>query len=319
MSRRFNVYIPSGDNGVEVHPMKKWLRQHPEHVSESMDVDTHNSHQLCSGLRQQDWVVQEAETREVRVISPESDTVSRVARLFGQFERRRFNVYIPSGDSGVEVHRMKKWLSQHPDRIPEGMDVGGYDAAAVCAALRRQGWKVQETRTEVRLISPDSDTELRVVKLFGQSEDEEEPNLDGDSIFTLEHQLRDFFAENIDTIPINGRYLRSYEDEEGQEGVEYQTATGRIDILAVDDNDAFYVIEFKRDRASDKVVGQVARYMGCVQHTIAGRREVKGVIVAKDIDDKLRYAASVIPQVHLFEYQMEFHLNEADEIRTRQL
>ena len=85
------------------------------------------------------------------------------------------------------------------------------------------------------------------------SEDEEEPNLDGDSIFTLEHQLRDFFAENIDTIPINGRYLRSYEDEEGQEGVEYQTATGRIDILAVDDNDAFYVIDFKRDRASIKL------------------------------------------------------------------
>lgn len=312
MSKRFNIYIPSGDSGVEVHRMKKWLRQPREHVPEGIDVNRQNSYQLRSTLKHQGWVDRETET-EVRLISPESDTLSRVDKLFGQFERRRYNVYIPSGDSGVEVHRMKEWLRQHPEHIPEGLDVGEYDAFAVHTALQRQGWVDQETESEVRLISPDSDTELRVAKLFGQSEDEE-TNLDGDPVFTLEHQLRDFFAENINTILVNGRHLRLYEDEEGQEGVEYQTVTGRIDILAIDDDGAFYVIEFKRDRASDKVVGQVARYMGCIQRTIAVGREVNGVIVAKDIDRNLRYAASVIPQVHLFEYQMEFHLNEADEI-----
>ena len=312
MSRRFNIYIPSGDSGVEVHPMKKWLRQHPEHVPDGVDVNRQNSYQLRSILNHQDWLDRETET-EVRLISPESDTLSRVERLFGQFERKRYNVYIPSGDSGLEVHRMKEWLRQHPDHIPEGLDVGEYNAIAVSRALQRQGWTEQETESEVRLISPESDTVSRVASLFGQSEDEE-PNLDGDPVFTLEHQLRDFFAENINTILINGRYLRLYEDEEGQEGVEYQTATALIDILAVDDDGAFYVIEFKRDRASDKVAGQVARYMGCVQRTIAAGREVNAVIVAKDIDNNLRYAASVIPQVHLFEYQMEFHLNEADEI-----
>ena len=195
------------------------------------------------------------------------------------------------------------------------MDIGRDDAIAVGRALRRQGWTVQETETEVRLISPESDAVSRVASLFGQSEDGE-PNLDDNPVFTLEHHLRDFFAENINTILVNGRHLKVYEDEEEQEGVEYQTASGRIDILAVDDDGIFYVIEFKRDRASDKVVGQATRYMGYVQHTIAEGREVRGVIVAKDIDDNLRYAASVVPQIYLFEYQMEFHLNEADEIRA---
>jgi hypothetical protein len=35
---------------------------------------------------------------------------------------------------------------------------------------------------------------------------------------------------------------------------------------------------------------------------------VFGVVVAKLIDDKLRYAASVIPNVSLLEYEVEFHL-----------
>jgi len=61
-------------------------------------------------------------------------------------------------------------------------------------------------------------------------------------------------------------------------------------------------------------VGQLARYMGWVRNTIGKETEVNGVIVAKSVDQKLRYAASVIPSVSLFEYQVKFHLNEADQI-----
>lgn len=30
--KRFNVVIPRDDGGVEIYPMKEWLRQHPEHA-----------------------------------------------------------------------------------------------------------------------------------------------------------------------------------------------------------------------------------------------------------------------------------------------
>ena len=82
-----------------------------------------------------------------------------------------------------------------------------------------------------------------------------------------------------------------------------------------DSEENFYVFELKRSRGSDKVVGQLARYMGWVAATIGKEKKVNGVIVANNIDDKLRYAASVFPNVSLFEYQLEFHLKEADKIK----
>ena len=58
--------------------------------------------------------------------------------------------------------------------------------------------------------------------------------------------------------------------------------------------------------------------MGWVKHTIGREREVRGVIVAKLIDDKLRYAVSVVPKVSLLEYSVEFQLREATELKAEQ-
>jgi endonuclease len=43
-------------------------------------------------------------------------------------------------------------------------------------------------------------------------------------------------------------------------------------------------------------------------------RKVLGVIVAKTVSQNLRYAVSVVPNVSLFEYQVEFHLRPAHQI-----
>ena len=43
---------------------------------------------------------------------------------------------------------------------------------------------------------------------------------------------------------------------------------------------------------------------------IGSGREVRGVIVATAISERLRYAASVISNVSLFEYRVEFHLKQ---------
>ena len=42
---------------------------------------------------------------------------------------------------------------------------------------------------------------------------------------------------------------------------------------------------------------------------------MNGVIVAKGISDSLRFAVAVVPNVSLFEYEVEFHLKPAHEIR----
>jgi RecB family endonuclease NucS len=91
-------------------------------------------------------------------------------------------------------------------------------------------------------------------------------------------------------------------------------SSGTIDILAVDDSGAFYVFELKRARSPDHAMGQLTRYMGWVRQTIARDREVDGVIVAKQITNSLRYAASIVPNVSLLEYEVEFRLKPAHEI-----
>ena len=147
------------------------------------------------------------------------------------------------------------------------------------------------------------------------SEDTVEP---GDTSFGLEYQLRDFLAQNLNVIPVQEQRIQVYVDPAGRDGVEYQTAVGPIDILGVDSAGGFVVFELKRARTPDRAIGQLTRYMGWVKHTIGREREVRGVIVAKLIDDKLRYAVSVVPKVSLLEYSVEFQLREATELKAEQ-
>ncbi len=127
--------------------------------------------------------------------------------------------------------------------------------------------------------------------------------------FALEAHLRDFIIENVEKVQVGGSQLHLYTDANGN-GREYQTAVGAIDILAVDDAGTFFVFELKLNRGPDRALGQLARYMGWVKVTLAADREVRGVIVARSIDDKLRYAASVIPNVFLLQYEVEFRLKD---------
>lgn len=67
--RRFYVVLPSDRGDMEVHPMKQWLRQHPELIPENMHPDHYTSHQIREGLRRAGWLVDER-ADEVRLVSP---------------------------------------------------------------------------------------------------------------------------------------------------------------------------------------------------------------------------------------------------------
>lgn len=64
---------------------------------------------------------------------------------------------------------------------------------------------------------------------------------------------------------------------------QYATDVGIIDILCIDKNENYVVIEIKKGRASDKVVGQIQRYLNWVQNNLAKEKKVRGVIVCKEI------------------------------------
>jgi hypothetical protein len=228
---------------------------------------------------------------------------------------KRFMIVLAKDDGGVELHLMKPWLREHPDQIPPGLDATKSTSHRLRDGLRKLHWTAQELGDEVRLIKPGD--EGRIDVLLGNGDEEEEPEEVAELTFDLEHQLRDFLVKNLSSIPVRGKRLRLYVDADDRNGKEYQTGVGPIDILAVDDAEAFYVFELKRGYTPDRTIGQLARYMGWVKQTIGKGHEVFGFIVGKTIDERLRYAVSVIPNVSLLEYEVQFQLRTVNAIGAK--
>jgi hypothetical protein len=227
---------------------------------------------------------------------------------------QRHVVVIPRNDGGIEIHPMKDWLRLHPDQMPPHLDSNPTKSTSwrLRNGLRKMGWTMEETPTEVRLLSPQIDKDKLGEVLEPPAADEDE---DENPYFSLEYQLRDFLADNLGIVEINGKRLTLHKDENG-DGVEYQTPVGPIDILATDNVGAFYVFELKRANSSDRAMGQVARYMGWIKQTIGKGKDVYGVIVARAISNNLKFARAVVPNVYLFEYEVSFTLKQAHELST---
>ena len=69
------------------------------------------------------------------------------------------------------------------------------------------------------------------------------------------------------------------------------------------------MIELKKGRASDSVVGQIQRYMGYVMSELAEpSQSVKGIVIALEDDKKIRYALKVKPSISFYRYQVNFNL-----------
>lgn len=86
--------------------------------------------------------------------------------------------------------------------------------------------------------------------------------------------------------------------EDGEDiGQQYDTKeVGRIDLLCKNKKTGDYVvIELKRGRESDKVIGQVLRYIGWVNKNLAkDNPNTKGLIITYEDDPRLRYALEPI-------------------------
>jgi restriction system protein len=130
--------------------------------------------------------------------------------------------------------------------------------------------------------------------------------------FILEKFLEDFIVSNFDAI-FKGK-LKIYEDVEEGEGQQYDTnEIGRIDILATEPaSNSFVVIELKKGRPSDKVLGQTLRYMGWVKKNLCRETQlVRGLVICRDPDPKLSYALEMTKDVEVRYYSVSFKLRES--------
>lgn len=87
-------------------------------------------------------------------------------------------------------------------------------------------------------------------------------------------------------------------------GAERSVPSGRIDILAEDQQGTPVVIELKAVTARRDAVAQVLAYMGDLQEH--SDTTVRGFLVAPDFDDKARSAARMVPTLTLVAYSYQF-------------
>jgi restriction system protein len=136
-----------------------------------------------------------------------------------------------------------------------------------------------------------------------------DPTVEDPASFALETHLEEFLVQNWTQTEI-GKQFDIYEEEGEQVGQQYSTDTGPLDILAISkEKNALLVVELKKGRASDVVVGQILRYMSYVKEELAeDNQAVKGAIIALEDDPKIRRALTMVPNIDFYRYQISFKL-----------
>jgi hypothetical protein len=162
-----------------------------------------------------------------------------------------------------------------------------------------------------RLYDPASDPSPIYDKSTAEDEDDESElgaYLEGRE-FAYESDLQNFLAKNLSLIETG---LSLYEEEEIS-GIEFPVGNRRVDILAVDKNANYVVIELKVSKGYDRVVGQLLRYMAWIKkYHSEPKQRVRGVIVARNISEDLLLACSELEDVDLYEYELSVALRRPD-------
>lgn len=204
--------------------------------------------------------------------------------------------YLLARPGTISAHLLK--LSTNaPSRIYYNVDPNGKD-----------DFLYQVDSQKFRLYNPSTDpdpiyTKQPVGPGNGGSED-----VHG-SEFAYKKDLQNFLSRNLSLIE-TGMLLYSEEDITG---IEFPAGNRFIDILAIDRNGDYVVVELKVSRGYDRAVGQILRYMAWIrQYQAEEGKKVRGIIIARDISADLVLACSGIDNVELYEYSLSVTLKRVE-------
>jgi restriction system protein len=125
----------------------------------------------------------------------------------------------------------------------------------------------------------------------------------------LEAHLEEFIDKNWKDIDFGADLVR-YETD-GQNGRQFPAGAWYIDFLCRDTaSNELVVLELKRGKTSDAVVGQTLRYINWVKENLAKNGQgVRGIIICADlVDDALKYAVKGLQNVSVLTYHVDFQL-----------
>lgn len=232
------------------------------------------------------WTVSKGINTGDIVVCPDGKGSYRAGEVTGDYQ------YAPGTD--LPHRRPVRWLSMSVDR------------AEMSEALRNSTGSIGTVSDVSR---HGEEIERLIGGTVGPVIVSTDPDVEDPSAFAMEKHLEDFLVQNWAQTELAREYDVFEEDGE-KVGQQYPTDTGPIDVLAIrKDKKELLVLELKKGRASDVVVGQVLRYMGFVQEELAEKGQtVRGIIIALEDDQRLRRALAAAPNVTFYRYQVSFKL-----------
>ena len=111
---------------------------------------------------------------------------------------------------------------------------------------------------------------------------------------SLERDIEDHLVHHLDAIESDLRLI----------GRQVTTDVGRVDILAEDKKGSRVIIQVKVGEAKDSAIGQIARYLGWYSKTEG--KTARGILIAGDFPEGLRYAAAAVSNLNLISYRVQF-------------
>jgi restriction system protein len=233
------------------------------------------------------WTVSKGIKKDDIVLCPDGAGSYRVGEIIGDYyyvagtdlpHRRKVNWL----DAVIAKVAMSEALQHSAGSIGTVSEVSGYSA-------------------ELELLLGKAHTPVKIIS--------NDPEVEDPYAFAMENHLEEFLVKNWNQTALSNDFM-IYEEEGEPVGQQYPTDAGPIDILAISkDKKRLLVIELKRGRASDVVVGQTLRYIGFVQEEIATEgQKVEGAIIALENDQKIRWALVTVPFISFYRYEINFKL-----------
>jgi len=235
----------------------------------------------------QTWMVGAGFKAGDYILCPDEDNNFRIGEITGPYQ------YVP--ESGLPHRRPVTWL----------------DLTISRDALSEELWRTVRVPSTVVDLGDyyDEITHLMAGKSIRPLISVDDTEVEDVMAFALESHLEEFIVENWSSTDF-GKDYEIYK-ENGEKGWQISVTGGRLDILAVKkDQSELLVIELKKGRASDPVVGQILRYMSLVEDELAEQGQtVRGVIIALSDDVNIRHALKASKaDIQFMRYEIKFNL-----------
>ena len=220
-------------------------------------------------------------------------------------------ILCPDGQGNYYVGEVESDYYYKPEEIlPHRRAVRWYPVVIERSAMSQE---LQNSAGSIGTVSDISKYAVEIESLIGGKKPptliSTDTTVEDPSVFALEKHLEEFLVQNWHHTEL-GKDYKIYEEDGELVGQQYPSDTGPIDILAIsEDRKTLLVVELKKGRVSDNVVGQIQRYMGYVKDELAeDGQQVKGVIIGLEDDIRIKRALSVTNNIDFYRYKVSFKL-----------